>query len=120
GDSAETTELRIYWLRFAQIELQCALAAFPQQHYQEACAHLLRAFTGLIAFSPDASPIERIRSLARRALLTIGDRDALAELQMPMRAAAYSMRAPAAAVTIVDRLLAQAMQTIEDIDLFGS
>ncbi|NTU83660.1 MAG: ATP-binding protein [Chloroflexales bacterium] len=119
-ESPETSELRLYWLRFAQIELQYALAAFGQGRREEACAHLLRAFTGLITFSPDASPIERFRGFARRALFAIDDSAAIEALRAPTRAASERLRIPAAALNIVEHLLTQVSQDIEDRDLLGS
>lgn len=118
-ETRETNELRLYWLRFAQIELQYALAAFGQGRHVDACAHLLQAFTGLITYSPDASPIERFRGSARRALSVIDDRLAIEALRAPTRSACERLDAPTAALNIVERLLTQVGQDIEDRDLLG-
>ena len=119
-ESPETSELRLYWLRFAQIELQYALIAFGQGRREEACAYLLRAFTGLITFSPDASPIERFRSFARRALFAINDSAAIEALRVPTRSASKRMEVPTAALIMVENLLTQVSQDIEDRDLLGA
>jgi tetratricopeptide (TPR) repeat protein len=116
AESAETQELRLNWLRFAQIELQLMLCAFGEGRRAAACAHMVRAFTGLITFSPDAAPLGRFRALARRTLRAVADSAELARLRGVAREAGARMDAPAAALNTVDRLFAQ---TIQDIDLFG-
>lgn len=118
-ESEETRELRIYWLRFAQIELQYALAAFGQARYEVGCSHLLRAFSGLFAFSPETAPIINSRELARRRLLKLNDAATVQALRQTTAAAAAQMEASAGATTLVDRLLDQVAQTISDRDLFG-
>ncbi|PDV98817.1 tetratricopeptide repeat protein [Candidatus Chloroploca asiatica] len=117
GESSETVELRLYWLRFAQIQWQYAAVAFGQAQYHDACVHLVHTFTGLLAFSPDAAPIERFRHLARHALITPGDPALIEALREPMHQAAAQSNTSISALSLVDRLLTQA---IEDIDLFGA
>ena len=119
AESPETNELRLYWLRFAQIELQYALVAFGQERREDACAHLLRAFTGLITFSPDASPIERFRGFARQALFAIDDSAAIEALRIPTRITSKRLDVPTVALNTVEYLLTQVSQDIEDRDLLG-
>ncbi|RRR68926.1 MAG: NACHT domain-containing protein [Candidatus Viridilinea halotolerans] len=119
NESDTTRELRIYWLRFAQIELQYTLAAFGQERYEAGCSHLLRAFTGLLIFSPETAPIAQFREIARHSLLKLTTAATVHALRRAAAEAAGIMDAPAGAVTLVDRLLDQVAQTISDRDLFG-
>ncbi|PDW01914.1 hypothetical protein CJ255_16765 [Candidatus Viridilinea mediisalina] len=118
-EAEATRELRIYWLRFAQIELQYALVAFGQARYEVGCTHLLRAFSGLFAFSPETAPIINFRELARRRLLKLNDAASVQALRQTTATAAAQMRVSAGAAILVDRLLEQVAQTISDRDLFG-
>lgn len=115
-ESPETRELRLNWLRFAQIELQLMLCAFGEGRREEACAHMVRAFSGLITFSPDAAPLGRFRTLARRALRAVGDEAELARLRAVAQEAGARMEALSPALNTVDRAFAQ---TIQDLALFG-
>lgn len=116
SESAETRELRLNWLRFAQIELQLMVCAFGEGLREEGCGHMVRAFSGLITFSPDAAPLARFRALARRALRAVGDDVELARLRAVAQEAGARMDALSPALNTVDRIFAQ---TIQDIALFG-
>lgn len=113
----ETLELRLYWLRFAQIQLQYAFCAIGQGRQEDTCAHLLLSFAGLGAFSKDASPVERFERLARQAVLSIDDRAAIDQLLKLTPAIASRLNVPPQAPEIVLGLLSKASETLEDRDL---
>ncbi|NTW01129.1 MAG: ATP-binding protein [Oscillochloris sp.] len=115
-DSDETQELRLYWLRMAQIELQYSLCAFEQQRYNAAVSHSLRMISGLVRFSLYASPLDRFRTLIRDAIYAIGDSDEIQRLRIVNAQEAARLMVEPSVKQTLDILFDQAMQ---DIDLFG-
>ncbi|NTW01689.1 MAG: ATP-binding protein [Oscillochloris sp.] len=115
-DTDETKELRLYWLRMAQIELQYALCAFGQQRYDHAITYSLRSVAGLVNFSLYASPIERFRTLIRSAIIAIGDIEEIRRLRDVNDREATRMVVEQSVRQTMDILFDQA---IHELDLFG-
>lgn len=107
NEEPEFREARLKWLRFADIEFQLMLCAFGEGKSEEAYNHMLRAFSGLIAFSPKTGRLDRFHALTHNALSTIGDKDSIQSFQKQMYITARRIGAPQVAVTLVDNLLSQ-------------
>ncbi|NTW97382.1 MAG: ATP-binding protein [Oscillochloris sp.] len=115
-DTDETQELRLYWLRMAQIELQYALCAFGQRRHDAAVTHSLRSVSGLVSFSLYASPLERFRNLIRSAISAIGDTAEIRRLRGVNQQESTRMAVEQSVRQTLDILFDQALQ---EIDLFG-
>lgn len=113
-NTPETQELRIYWLRLGQVELQHALCEFGQRNAREGCVRLLRAITCLLTFSPETTLIFAFREIGKRELSKIADAGKFEELRQYTLTVARDLRVPSDAIGIVESLFAEA---IEDLSL---
>jgi tetratricopeptide (TPR) repeat protein len=104
---SKTQEMRLFWLRLAQIELQYALCHFRQGDRHTGCRHLLRSFAYLLTFSAQASPLERFRELARRELQQISSTDELRDIREATRAEARQLNIRQDALTELEQLFEQ-------------
>jgi tetratricopeptide (TPR) repeat protein len=109
----ETEEVRIYWLRLSQIELQYSLCHFGQSDPLEGCKRLLRAFACLLTFSPQASPLRVYRNLGKRELARITDVQHLDDLRLEVYWTAQQLRIERDTVAIIEGLFEEAIEDNE-------
>jgi tetratricopeptide (TPR) repeat protein len=105
ANPSATQEMRLFWLRLAQIELQSALCRFGQGDRHLGCIHLLRAFASLLTFS--ASLRERFRELAKDALAQISSVEELEVLRNTVREEAQKLHIRQDALAEIEQIFEQ-------------
>jgi hypothetical protein len=114
-NTPKTQELRIYWLRLGQLELQYAFCDFGEGDYHAGTVHLLRAFAALTTFWPQTSLLITFRLLAKRELMKITDPALMNELRRHMRASAQELCVERSTSAILEEVFEE---VIEDLSLF--
>jgi tetratricopeptide (TPR) repeat protein len=109
-----TQELRIYWLRLAQVELQFALYHFGTGNPREGSVRLLRGIACLMTFSPHTPLLGTFHTLGKRELMKIGDSEHIKALRHDLRAHAQTLRVEPAAAARMEEIFEE---VLEDLSL---
>jgi tetratricopeptide (TPR) repeat protein len=121
-------DIRIYWLRLGQAEMQRGLCDFRQQQYPAGCSRFVRMFAYLmIFFGQPRVMLHTYRSLVMDELISVQDVALLKQLNAHTQQEAETLLRPLAAQNLVPFDLRQEVQAImrklfsdviEEIELF--
>ncbi|NJN19223.1 MAG: ATP-binding protein [Oscillochloris sp.] len=116
ADTDQMQEMRLYWLRFALLEIQYARCMAGQSRYEPACIHFARAFSGLLRFSTRTPQIDRFHMLGKQLLLSVGNRAQIMQLAQYVQASAARQNLPADGILYVQRVFDHALQDLDLLD----